>query len=69
MDSGAVGDLLASRYGICVRCGTHCAPLAHLALGTKEQGAVRFSFSYFNTDDEIQAGIDALAEIARQHRG
>jgi selenocysteine lyase/cysteine desulfurase len=69
MDSGAVGDLLASRYGICVRCGTHCAPLAHLALGTKEQGAVRFSFSSFNTEDEIQAGIDALAEIARQHRG
>lgn len=62
--SGAVADRLAGEYGICVRAGAHCAPLMHLALGTREQGAVRFSFSSFNTDEEIEAGIRALAEIA-----
>lgn len=65
LDSGQVGDWLSSQHQICVRTGAHCAPLAHLALGTGERGAVRFSFSFFNTEDEIQAGIDAIAEISR----
>ncbi|MGI6169821.1 MAG: aminotransferase class V-fold PLP-dependent enzyme [Christensenellales bacterium] len=64
LDSGDVGDRLANQYGICVRSGAHCAPLIHMTLGTQNQGAVRFSFSSFNTDEEIQAGIDALVEIA-----
>lgn len=63
-DSGEVGDLLAHQYGICVRAGAHCAPLIHMALGTQERGAVRFSFSFLNTEAEIQAGIAALVEIA-----
>lgn len=66
MDSGAVGDRLATLYNICVRTGAHCAPLAHLALGTQEQGAVRFSFSSFNTEEEIQTGIRAITEIAAE---
>ncbi|WP_093797229.1 aminotransferase class V-fold PLP-dependent enzyme [Sporomusa acidovorans] len=66
MDSGEVGDRLAKLYNICVRTGAHCAPLAHLALGTREQGAVRFSFSSFNTEEEIQTGIRAVAEIAAE---
>lgn len=69
MDSGALGDLLAGQYKICVRAGAHCSPLAHIALGTREQGAVRFSFSSFNTEDEIQAGIDAIVEISRSQGG
>ena len=64
LDSGEVGDRLANQYGICVRAGAHCAPLAHIALGTREQGAVRFSFSYFNTEEEIHTGIRAIEEIA-----
>lgn len=66
MDSGEAGDRLATRYDICVRSGAHCAPLAHLALGTGEQGAVRFSFSAFNTEEEIQKGIRAVEEIAAE---
>ena len=69
LGSYMVGDLLASQYDICVRSGTHCAPLAHIALGTPAQGMVRFSFSSFNTPDEIQAGIDALADIACRYKG
>ncbi len=44
-DSGAVSDALWEDYGIATRPGAHCAPLMHRALGTVNQGAVRFSFS------------------------
>ena len=51
--------------GIRVRSGIHCAPLMHQALGTLEMGGtVRFSFGLFNTEDEVQAVIDALQAIA-----
>ena len=63
-DSGEVGDALYVDYGIAVRTGAHCAPLMHQSLGTAEQGAVRFSFSHFNTEEEIQRGIDAVRELA-----
>lgn len=66
MASSVVGDILANDYNICVRTGAHCAPLAHIALGTSEHGAVRFSFSSFNTDEEVRVGIQAIAEIAQQ---
>lgn len=66
LDSGEVGDRLATLYDICVRSGAHCAPLAHLALGTRSQGAVRFSFSSFNTEEEVQRGIRAIAAIAAE---
>lgn len=63
-DSGEVGDALYMDYGIATRTGAHCAPLMHQALGTTEQGAVRFSFSHFNTEEEIQRGIEAVRELA-----
>ena len=37
----------------------------HEALGTVEQGAVRFSFSHYNTDEEVDAAIQAVRELAR----
>lgn len=62
--SSEIGDVLAEEYDICVRTGAHCAPLAHIALGTRDQGALRFSFSHFNTESEVQKGIEAITEIA-----
>lgn len=62
-DSSEVADELAQDYGISTRPGVHCAPLMHEALGTVSQGAVRFSFSYFNTEEEIDAAIQALQEM------
>ncbi len=62
-DSSEVADELAQDYGICTRPGAHCAPLMHESLGTVSQGAVRFSFSYFNTEEEIDAAIKALREM------
>ena len=64
VDSAAVCDALACDYGIATRAGAHCAPLMHRALGTEAQGAVRFSFGYFNTTEEVDAAIEAVRDIA-----
>ena len=63
-DSSAVADELSEVYGIATRPGAHCAPRMHQALGTTEQGAVRFSFSWFTTEEEVDAAIRAVREIA-----
>lgn len=63
-DSSEVSDELFMTYGIATRPGAHCAPLMHKALGTVEQGAVRFSFSHYNTEDEVDAAAAALRELA-----
>ncbi|NCB31170.1 MAG: aminotransferase class V-fold PLP-dependent enzyme [Clostridia bacterium] len=63
-DSGAVSDELSETYGIATRPGAHCAPRMHAALGTTEQGAVRFSFGWFNTDADVAAAIAAVKELA-----
>ena len=67
-DSAFVSDELAFTYGIATRSGAHCAPLMHKALGTEKQGAVRFSFGYYNTLEECDAAADALAQIAKRVR-
>ena len=64
MSSAYVSDMLWEVYEICVRAGAHCAPLMHKTFGTEKQGAVRFSFSCFNTEDEIDRAIQALHEIS-----
>ena len=51
-------------WGIATRPGAHCAPLMHRALGTERQGIVRFSFGYFNTDEEVGTAIDALRDLS-----
>ena len=63
-DSGAVSDELSECYDIATRPGAHCAPRMHEALGTVDQGAVRFSFSWFTTEEEVDAAIAAVKEIA-----
>ena len=65
-DSGEVSDALSERYDIATRPGPHCAPLMHKALDTVEQGAVRFSFSYYNTNEEIKIAVAALQELAME---
>ena len=63
-DSGEVADALSQDYGIATRSGAHCAPRMHRALGTESQGAVRFSFGWFNTEAEIDTAIQAVKELA-----
>lgn len=62
--SAQISDILYQEYDIATRPGAHCAPLMHEALGTVEQGAVRFSFSHHNTLDEVKLALKALEEIA-----
>ena len=63
-DSARIADILWEDHSICVRAGAHCAPLMHKALGTAEQGAVRFSFSHFNTEQEVLQAAHAVRELA-----
>ena len=67
MDSAAFSDELSLYYSISTRPGAHCAPLMHKAMNTVEQGAVRFSFSHYNTEEEIDTAINAVKEIAASY--
>lgn len=62
-DSENVAAYLNKQYGIAVRAGLHCSPMAHRHYGTLEQGAVRISPSYFTTTKEINVLVNALARI------
>lgn len=63
-DSAKIADELASAYDIYTRAGAHCAPLMHQALGTAGQGAVRFSMSHYNKEEEIDEAIRAVRELS-----
>ena len=65
-DSAMVSDALSEDYGIATRAGAHCAPRLHQALGTTAQGAIRFSISWFNTEEEIDQAIKAVQELAAE---
>ena len=63
-DSSIISDTLFEDYDIATRPGAHCAPRMHEALGTTEQGAVRFSFSWFNTEADVDVAIGAVRDLA-----
>ena len=66
--SAADVSALLDREGICVRSGYHCAPMAHRALGTIKTGAVRASFSVFNTKRDVQTFTDAVRKIIHERK-
>jgi cysteine desulfurase family protein len=63
-DPAELAFVLDQQFGIAVRAGFHCAPLAHECAGTAGTGAVRASPGYFNTDADIDALIEAVKELA-----
>ncbi|HHX36571.1 MAG TPA: aminotransferase class V-fold PLP-dependent enzyme, partial [Clostridiaceae bacterium] len=63
LDASAVAQSLWRKAQICVRPGSHCAPLIHRHFGTQDQGMVRFSFSHFNTQEEVDCAIRTIHEI------
>ncbi len=65
IESAIVSEYLNEKYQICVRSGLHCAPLKHKHLGTIEQGVVRVSLSYFNTEEEINKLILAIKNFMK----
>ena len=64
LDCGMAADILSEEYGIATRSGAHCAPRMHHALGTEHTGALRFSFGWFNTQEETDTAISAVKELA-----
>lgn len=63
-DNAQAAFALSQTYGVFTRCGLHCAPMAHKALGTFPQGTVRFSFGYGNTPEQVQAAAQAVCALA-----
>ena len=62
-DNSIVSFYLSSKYKIMTRVGMHCAPRAHKTLKTFPLGTVRFSFSHFNTKEEVDICINAIKTI------
>ena len=52
-------------FGVQTRVGLHCAPAAHRTLGSYPTGSIRFSFGVFNTPEEVDRALSALAEVCR----
>ncbi len=60
--SDSMGQIF-SEQNVAVRTGLHCAPIAHKFIGTFPAGTVRFSVSYFNTDEDfdvLEAALDYI---------
>ena len=62
ISSDSAGGILSER-GISVRTGLDCAPLAHQFLGTYPAGTVRFSVSWFTSDQDFADLLSALDDI------
>jgi cysteine desulfurase/selenocysteine lyase len=65
-ESSEIAFILDNVYDIACRSGLHCSPMAHKTIGTLDRGAVRFSFSYFNTLEEIDFALEALAKTVTE---
>ena len=65
-DNAEIAFELEREYSILTRCGLHCAPNAHKALGTIPQGTVRFSFGWATTEREIDMAIEAVKELTKE---
>ena len=63
-DNAETADRLEQKFGILTRCGLHCAPSAHKTLGTFPRGTVRFSLGWFNTEQDVDAALEAIAAVS-----
>ena len=64
-DAEDIGNILSGNYGVSVRTGLQCAPLAHKCIGTYPAGTVRVSPGYFTKDKDIEIfcnGVQTIAE-------
>lgn len=67
-DASEVSFILDQSFGIAVRSGYHCTPLAHEAAGTIGTGAVRASIGYYTTNEEVEQFVAAIKEIAEHYK-
>ena len=61
-----IAAALDEQFGIATRVGLHCAPAAHQTLGTFPAGTIRFSFGFFNTEQEIDCAVQALDQLTKE---
>jgi cysteine desulfurase family protein len=66
MAPSAVGLRLDDEHDVMCRVGLHCAPAVHRTIGTFSDGTVRFGLSSFNTLQEVEAALAAVAELAQE---
>ncbi len=62
LPTDGIGNFL-NQHNVAVRTGLHCAPDAHRFLGTYPGGTVRFSLSYFNTNDQLTLLKEIIRDI------
>jgi len=65
-DNAVIAARLDEEYGIMTRCGLHCAPEAHKALGTFPRGLLRCSLGHQNTEAEVDMFLSALGDVMRR---
>lgn len=63
MDTAQAAYELDEEYGIMTRVGLHCAPSAHQTLHTYPTGTIRFAFGWWNTREDVDTALSALAHI------
>jgi cysteine desulfurase family protein len=68
MDPAMIALELDERFKIMSRSGIHCAPSAHKTIGTYPMGTVRFSFSYFNTQEQVAKAVEAIKKISKRKK-
>jgi cysteine desulfurase family protein len=68
IDPAGIALELDERYKIMSRSGLHCAPSAHKSIGTYPMGTVRFSFSYFNTQEQVAKAVEAIKKISKRRK-
>ena len=64
-DPVSVAEAL-NRAGVESRAGCHCATLAHHALGLKPPASCRLSFYLYNTPDDVDQAVAAVAGATRR---
>lgn len=65
LDSEQTASILSDRFGVAVRAGLHCAPLAHEFFRTEEVGTVRAVMSAYTDNRQIDYLADSVRKICR----
>jgi len=65
-ESSEIAFIMDKVFDVACRSGLHCAPSAHRTIGTQDRGAVRFSFSLFNTASEVDFVLEALEKTVAE---
>jgi cysteine desulfurase / selenocysteine lyase len=66
MDLSDVTMRLCDDFDIMCRVGLHCAPRAHMTLGTFPSGTIRFGMGPFTTDDMVDSAVEAVSAVVAE---